>query len=361
MGIEKTGNTGSRPEPQDTSHASKAPDAVGSGLNRKVSPVPSDPLAPPSRKRDRERDQGNLHPESLAKRTKTRLTVNITTANETDDSKNQVSQQTMGLLGQIAAASSSRTSQPETQNEFSIFPIENHDATLWAHQLPKDNQMADMWLLAEKNNIDTIIALETGFADYKRYSIETDDYKIEVTTENSQPLSSIQTLAGKILAGLPDQERDTSLLNKIENKAQQHTVKVIHTDKMTNTVSNRRYTVIEHQYWEDGKGINKQLIPEILKATPDMYCMVHCMAGLGRTGTLIILKQMEKAADNGTLTSTNLVSFIAQAISDGRAMRNDGRFVQTPEQVQSLLDYGMQITGATVDNVESQLSRLQPY
>ncbi|MCY4328595.1 MAG: protein-tyrosine phosphatase family protein [Endozoicomonadaceae bacterium] len=263
-------------------------------------------------------------------------------------------------------------SKPATHNEFSIYPIKNHDTVLWAHAMPRVerfdpsqpdlDQRVSMWLLAEQNNINTIVALEQqGWNDYKQYQAETDDGVIEAVIDegSKQPLTSIQSV-GKELAdklSLSEKEENNYLLKGIEKRANQYTVTVTHKDSNEQEVSKKQYTVIEHQYWQDDKGLVPELVDKILELTPDKDCMVHCLAGVGRTGTLIILKQMEKAFQAKTLTGDNLVSFICQAVKDGRVMRGKNLFVKTKEQMQTLLEYGMKITGASKEAVDAQLQQ----
>ena len=200
----------------------------------------------------------------------------------------------------------------------------------------ESSERADFWLLIEKNNIDTIISLsDAGLADYKDFEGVAADGVNKIKAVKKNPVK---------LAGF-------------EESASQNRVEVSFEAEEGQTRS-IPITVINYHFWADQEGVSAATIDKMLALMPSTNCAVHCLGGKGRTGTLITLKMMQEASKTGELPKENLVSKIQQMVVDGRAMRMHGEYVQTAEQMQTLLNYGMHITGASLDDIETQLKKV---
>lgn len=72
--------------------------------------------------------------------------------------------------------------------------------------------------------------------------------------------------------------------------------------------------------------------------------IVHCSAGVGRTGTFIVLRQLLEGIRNGSITRGNLLETIRDRVWEGRIARGWG-FVQSPAQMVLLVERGLDEAG----------------
>ena len=211
-----------------------------------------------------------------------------------------------------------------------MHPIGNEKVKLYAHPIStKPSEAEAIWALSEKAGTEKIIALQDSIqcpylpaggateADYGSYQV-------------------------KVISRTP--------LPDLSDKA--HSVSVEVTNKETSAT--RTVTVDQLFFWGDDLGIDVSLVPKLLERVPSSLCQIHCQQGVGRTGTLITLKIMQEAAKDGELTKDNLVKFIATTTRKCGDQRNH-EFVKTPQQFRLLMEYGMQLTGATLDDINAQL------
>ena len=63
---------------------------------------------------------------------------------------------------------------------------------------------------------------------------------------------------------------------------------------------------------------------------------MHCEGGLGRTGTLIVLKRLSR---DKQIKKENMLEKIAAVIARSRIQRGDNNFVQTDVQLQLIWEY----------------------
>jgi protein tyrosine phosphatase len=100
---------------------------------------------------------------------------------------------------------------------------------------------------------------------------------------------------------------------------------------------------LHYRAWQDHCGLTQLkelnlLIEYIKKAKethPDKRVLVHCRAGVGRTGTIIICAVIKQMILNGQITPANFKSKLQELILKGREQRGTG-FVQTSAQLQTI-------------------------
>ena len=68
--------------------------------------------------------------------------------------------------------------------------------------------------------------------------------------------------------------------------------------------------------------------------------VVHCRAGVGRSGTFIVLEQLKQGIDNGSINRDNLFKHIPEFVMKGRHARGPD-FVQSKEQLQLISEQAM--------------------
>jgi protein tyrosine phosphatase len=94
---------------------------------------------------------------------------------------------------------------------------------------------------------------------------------------------------------------------------------------------------IQMKCWPDGKAINVDSIIQLVKlirqypADKQKCPIVHCRAGMGRTGTLVVLLIALKLIQEGHITKDNLLQELTRIILAGRYQRGFV-FVQSYEQ-----------------------------
>lgn len=107
----------------------------------------------------------------------------------------------------------------------------------------------------------------------------------------------------------------------------------------SSTVSRLHYTG-----WPDHHGIAKDeldRLTEIIKSyrtDSAKPIIIHCRAGVGRTGTIIVACEMKKLIEAGSITQDNLLPTMKSLILEGRRQRGP-YFVQTPSQVKALWEW----------------------
>ncbi|OED40800.1 hypothetical protein ACH42_15635 [Endozoicomonas sp. (ex Bugula neritina AB1)] len=72
----------------------------------------------------------------------------------------------------------------------------------------------------------------------------------------------------------------------------------------------------------------------------DPKVMVHCKAGVGRTGSLIVLKQLEEGIKNGDVNRENVLQKTVDLVWQGRKERGS-EFVQTPTQFEFVVQQAL--------------------
>ena len=117
----------------------------------------------------------------------------------------------------------------------------------------------------------------------------------------------------------------------------------------TNTV--RGISIYQFTQWPDhgvprGEAVDQfmQFMDVFERESGSGNTIVHCSAGVGRTGTFIVLRQLLEGIRNGSITRGNLLETIRDRVWEGRIARGWG-FVQSPAQMVLLVERGLDETG----------------
>lgn len=96
--------------------------------------------------------------------------------------------------------------------------------------------------------------------------------------------------------------------------------------------------------WPDQNAIGVDELDRLVDFVNDKHknqnqsIIIHCRAGVGRTGTLMVACAMKPMILNGTITSENLKETMEKLILSGRSQRGP-HFVQTISQLQLLCEW----------------------
>ncbi len=105
-------------------------------------------------------------------------------------------------------------------------------------------------------------------------------------------------------------------------------------------------TRIHFEGWQDNDRVGEQelsfLLTEIEKRqnNPQIPTIIHCKAGVGRTGTLIVASALKKRIHEGKVTSEILLEEIKTLILEGRKQRGED-FVSSSAQLAALFTWGL--------------------
>ena len=110
--------------------------------------------------------------------------------------------------------------------------------------------------------------------------------------------------------------------------------------------------------WEDGKGYDPQRAIALARLLPMGETLVHCRAGLGRTGTLVVIMQLVKQDDCKLLTPGKAVDTLVGIIQGDRYDRDDNNFVTSEAQFNCLLQVVQILTGLSEQEIEAQVQEV---
>ena len=98
--------------------------------------------------------------------------------------------------------------------------------------------------------------------------------------------------------------------------------------------------------WPDGgvptRAMNGlvDIMQDIISGTQHGNLLVHSDAGMGRTGTFIVLRQLIEGVTQGTVNRNNLLQRISDLVSEGRISRGP-EFVGNPRQMAMIIELGL--------------------
>lgn len=100
--------------------------------------------------------------------------------------------------------------------------------------------------------------------------------------------------------------------------------------------------------WPDGQALSPEILIELIdcvkaaknKASDTLPEMVHCRAGIGRTGCLVVSQALMELIGSDQINESNLMSTIDKLILEGRQARGPN-LVQTENQYKSIVLLGI--------------------
>lgn len=119
------------------------------------------------------------------------------------------------------------------------------------------------------------------------------------------------------------------------------------------TIDNRKKTFdvrrLHYTGWDDHKGLNDQLselnqIVDLIEETlsKKQQVVVHCRAGVGRTGTVLVAAALKRLIRQGKVDDVNFNQMIDDLVLEARRQR--GRdCVQTPAQYRTIWEFGQKL------------------
>ena len=198
-----------------------------------------------------------------------------------------------------------------------LYPIVGNGTRIYAHPILRtDEAVLSFWQLIQSQNVKKVVSLQK----HGWYPSFLPDPAV---VDSVKTLSDGSVVRVTNLSDLAEHFDKGDVKNlEVEITYPDKTKAVIEVDQIFN--------------WPDGGVLSHEHTKKVVDMLPDDNCQVHCEGGLGRTGTLIVIKQL--SLDN-QITKENMLEKIADVIARSRTQRGDDNFVQTDEQLRLIVEY----------------------
>ena len=107
--------------------------------------------------------------------------------------------------------------------------------------------------------------------------------------------------------------------------------------------------------WRDGRGYDPHRVITIARALPLGEVLIHCRAGLGRTGVMVAVMQLVDWADHHIMSPDKAVNTLVGFILGNRYDRADDQFVTSADQFNCLLQVVQILTGLSEQEITKQV------
>ena len=212
-----------------------------------------------------------------------------------------------------------------------------HSVSVLAHAFPKEHLFGHFWNQVVSEGTQTVICLTESFASYlPTESYRAGDYSISLLSKEQEDK---RPRPGRQPDFYPESNAVAGREEWYSRPASRYVVGI------SSPEGESKVDVLLVPNMEDGKGADVPFLKSIVEEIRKGRTQVHCHAGLGRTGTVIVAAQLADLHDKQKLNRENFLPALQRLIAVGRAQRGNGEFVQTDEQLYSLLKFGADLLG----------------
>ncbi len=195
-------------------------------------------------------------------------------------------------------------------------PITSTDGTTYiCSQAPLPNTFNDHWAMVWQFGISTIMML-TDFEEGDWFSTQkADKYWPNELNEPVQYGSITVTLTGEL-----SHEESITEYKLMISDGSVWTVETDATDVAveTDSAEQRTISIFHYTEWPDHGVPDEGTMTSLIEIAPDESMLVHCSAGIGRSGTYIACKEMCKLVNDGSQVEDIDPQAIIRALRDQR-------------------------------------------